>query len=316
MISVATVVVAAMWLAADAAGAERAARPGGGVVMLRLGGVDAGLLQDAQGGSPVGQVVVERPGPDGIPGKHLGGVKYEDITITGGAGLGRPFWDWLQQTLDGRGARQRGELLETDFDFKETSAVSFEDALITEVTFPALDAASKEMAVLTVKLAPDLTRRRPGSGVAVAGGGRPGVKQKAWSAANFRLLLDGLPTQRVSRVDAFTIKQAVRSDPIGVQRDPQIEPGALEFPNLAVTVAAQDAGAFYDWLDDFVVKGQNGAAQERAGTLQLLGPDLKPLFGVSLERVGIIRISSQPQETGGRIRVELYVERMRLLPPE
>ena len=56
-----------------------------------------------------------------------------------------------------------------DFDRKERERATFTDAVVTEIGFPALDAASKDAFVLTVRIAPERVERKGGSGASEAG---------------------------------------------------------------------------------------------------------------------------------------------------
>jgi hypothetical protein len=284
---------------------------------LRIDGLDAGPLREADGGNPYGEVVLEPPAAGGVVRKHLGGVRYEDITVVAGSGMSRGFWSWLQDMTEGRALRRNGELVAADYNNKEQSVLAFDSALITEVTFPALDASSKENATLAVTLSPEVTRRRKGTGAAASP--KLGSRQKAWLASNFRFNLANLPTQRVSRVDSFTIRQPIHETPVGGAREPERAVGALELSALVITLPESDAEPFFTWLDDFVVKGNDSADKERTGSLQLLSPDLKSiLFELAFQGVGITRITSEPgadgKETVPRVRVELYVETVKLTP--
>ena len=303
---------------ATAADSSRLSLAGG--VALRIDGLDAGGIRDVEGGAPFADVVRERPGPDRIVRKHVGVGKYDDITVSAGLGLSRGFWQWLQETTSGQAARHGGEVVDLDFDYKEKSVLAFSNALVTEIGFPALDAQSKEPASLAIKLKPEFTQRKPGSGASAT---RPlAAKTKAWLASNFRFVLGDLPTSRVSKIDGFNVKQALADSAVGELREIQREPAALDVSNLVITVPEQDAGPYYDWLDDFVVKGNNGADRERSGTLQFLGADFKQvLFEVGFEGVGITRITRDGGAGAGkegtipRVRIELYVERLKLTPP-
>src|SRR5258708_5658924 len=75
----------------------QAARPfGAGKFALELDGVIVGVLDDADGGRPFGDVIEVRNGGDPIARKHIAGVKYEDITLTTGFGMSPAFYDWIK----------------------------------------------------------------------------------------------------------------------------------------------------------------------------------------------------------------------------
>ena len=91
--------------------------------------------------------------------------------------------------------------------------------------------------------------------------------QKKWLASNFRIEMGSLPYNYVSRIEPFTVKQSVQSDPIGDSRDYQIEPTSVEFPTLTVTLAESHAKEWIDWHEDFVIKGNGSQDKELSGAL-------------------------------------------------
>ncbi|MDQ3065649.1 MAG: phage tail protein, partial [Actinomycetota bacterium] len=231
-------------------------------------------------------------------------------TVEIGSSIGQSFKDWIKASLDGKHVRKSGAIIAADFDYAERSRREFREALITEVGFPALDAASKETAFLTVTFAPELIERKAGSGQKLLA---EKTKQKPWLKSNFRFEIKGLPTSKVNKIDAFTIKQTMVTDGIGESRDQQKEPGKLEFPNLAFTLAESDAQPWYDWFDDFVLRGNNGPDKEKTGVLEFVDPSRTDvLLAVEFRGLGIFKVASDTSEAGEqairRIKVELYCE--------
>src|SRR5689334_21510855 len=99
---------------------------------LELDGNAVGMILSFEGGNATADVVVDKPGPDGIARKHLASVKYEDIRIACGAAMADSLYDWLQQSLTGSGLRRNGAVVAYGFDGKEVSRLSFFNALVTE----------------------------------------------------------------------------------------------------------------------------------------------------------------------------------------
>jgi hypothetical protein len=277
----------------------------GRFAMVLDGSSDIDFLRSVDGGTAVGDVLVEA-GQDGVLRKQITGVRYEDITMTLGAPLSRAFGEWVSAFVSNKSSRKSGAILAADFDYIERSRLEFKNALITEVGFPALDAASKEPCFMTVKLQPESTARIAGSGRKI----EPKT-QKKWLPANFRLTIDGLeePTRRVTKVDAITIKQKV------------VEGGRpeLDVGDLRVTFPESHAKAIYDWHEDFCIKGNNGSDKELAGNLQYLGPDLQEvLFTLKLQSIGIFKMAPERADAGSenlsRARAEMYCETAELTP--
>lgn len=301
------------------------AGPGRGYVAgkfaLELDGVFMGWVYKAEGGHAYSEVVTERLGPERIERKHIGNVKYEDITVQVGANMQKAFYQWMQETMAGQSSRKNGAIIAADYDYRETERLTFTNALITEIGFPALDAASKEPAYITIKISPETTRRTKPAGTPAK---LPSVggKQKQWLPSNFRLRIDGLEkaTSRVNKIEALTVKQKVATESVGETRDYAIEPATLEIPNLVVTFSEHEADAWYDWANSFIIQGENGADKEKSGTLEFLAPNLKEvLFSLSLRGLGIFKLAPEKMEAGNeqirRVKAEMYVEEMAMSLP-
>jgi len=274
----------------------------GGNFLLELDGQSVDFLKSTEGGFPRGEVVSEPAGPNPIVKKHIGQPKYQDIAIQCDPALPKPLFDWIAATLNLSYIRKNGAVITADFNYAEQSRLQFNNALITEFGVPTCDGASKEPGYFTVKFSPEFTTVIAGKGSAVK---QPFAKtQKMWPSSNFRLTIPGLDCSRVSKIDAFTIKQK--------------EPGKLEFPNLSLYVAEAFAGTFYAWLQEMVVKGNTGENNEKPGTLELLDPSLKPILTIYLHHLGIFGFAPEKPSAGvdtiRRVKVEMYCEQMTLLP--
>jgi hypothetical protein len=71
---------------------------------------NAGWIKDADGGHAVADVVTEKMGADVLARKHLGNVKYEDVSFKCGTGMSREFYNWIDTAIH-LGA-QRGAALQ------------------------------------------------------------------------------------------------------------------------------------------------------------------------------------------------------------
>jgi hypothetical protein len=283
----------------------------GGRFALELDGAASGFVKSVEGGDISAEVVAEPVGPQPFAKKHLGNVKYEELTLGVELGMTADVYEWIAGSWAGKPNRRNGAIVEADANLDVKRRREFHDALVTETTVPALDASAKTPAELTVKVAPESITSTKGSGKLT----RAAAKQKQWLVANFRLELGDLDAKTVSKIDAFTVKQTVVADDIGARRDFQLEPGHVEFPNLRVTLAESGAQTWSDWFDDFVVKGNNGDDREKNGSIVFLDPSLKQELGrVDLKNVGIfaLRRQSSAGDRVARVTAELYVESMEL----
>ena len=282
-----------------------------GHFFFNLDGVKAGFLESAAGGDAVADVVAEPAKPGTLGKKHIANVRYEEIRIALGLDLDAALYEWIQASWAMSYARKDGSIVTGDATFQAKTELEFFQALVTETTFPALDAGSKDAGHMTVKLAPEYTRARKASGKLTPPAARV---QKKWLPANFRFELSGLDCSKVSRIDSFTIKQTAATDDLGERRDVLKEPAGVEFPNLRVTLAEVSAQTWHEWHEDFVIKGNCGDDQEKEGAIVLLAPDLKAeLARITLHHVGIFALRRVPQTTTQqvpRLVADLYCEQM------
>ncbi len=278
---------------------------------LELAGVNQGFVQSFEGGSAVGDVVVEKVGPDHIAHKHIAGVKYEDITVTVGTGMGKGLYEFVKAAFDLRNDRFDMAVKRTDFNQNVTWEMDVFHALVTGVGFPELNAASKDVGRLTITFSSEYTRVKPGSGKLSQS---PGNKPKQWITSNFRLTIPGLDCTRVSKIGALSLALHVATNAVGEQRDYQ-DAGGVNVPNLVVTLSEQAAQTFTDWHKTFVIDGKNSPAQEKEGTLEILGADLKEvLFTLKFHGLGIFRLAADKYEAGTeqlrQVTAEMYCESM------
>ncbi|MBE0611883.1 MAG: phage tail protein [Dehalococcoidia bacterium] len=294
------------------------AAPGGfaaGKFALELDGKAAGFLPAVQGGNVVADVDEFILGTDGILQKELGDVHYEEITMLVGLGMDTAFWDWVGHMVDRDPIPMDGAILFADMDSNVVRRMEFKKAWLSEVSLPALDAASNEAGLLTIKFRPESTALKP------PGGKLPNLalaKQKTWLASNFRIQVGDLPCTRVTKIEALTIKQQITEYREGGDAGPvRLLPGKLEFPNLVVTFSAMDAGPWQAFFDGFVLAGNNGQTAELAGNLGLMAPDLKNVLAtLEFFHLGIFRLAPEEVEPSStniqRFRADLYCEGNRL----
>ncbi len=294
---------------AEAAGDVRSYTAGH--FQLSIEGILIGMLKSFDGGSISAEVVEEEAAPEElISKKHIGNVKYEDFTMQIGFSMSKAMYDWINSSWSGKHVRQSGQVVLADHDFDARRAIAFEEALLSEIRIPACDASSKETGYMGIKLAPELISTKRASGKLTSS-----KNQKAWLPSNFRLKIGDLPCSRVSKIDAFTIKQAIVTEQIGDTRYYHKEPGKLEFPNLRVTFPEADLKFWDAWFTNMVIAGNQ--EDEKEGTLEFLGPSLKNvLCTISLFGVGIYKLSYNNATADGnaikRMIAELYVERMEI----
>ena len=269
----------------------------GGRFALELDGVIVGFVQDVEGGHPVADVVTEKLGGDWLVRKHIGNVKYEEIALKADASLARPFYDWIRASLDGKHERKSGSIIYLDREGNEVERLFFAGGLLSEIGMPALDAASKDAAKMTIKIAPEHTRRTASDPKPVA---VPST-QKKWLPANFRLKIDGLEEScaRVNKIEAIVVKQRI------------LETGETWWDSSDLTFALdnplyQGGGAsgvnpLYEAQNQTL--RQDGQGADRSGTLEYLDDEGRPLFALAFAGLGVYRVTS-----GDQITATAYVQ--------
>jgi len=277
----------------------------------------AGFVTNVEGGNATADVVEEKGGADHLTKKHLGPLKYEDVSFSCGTGMSAQLYEWIKtgfnQTSHSRG-REDGAILFADMDQMEVSRLTWTFGLISEFSMPALDASSKDAAKMTIKFSPETTRKTWG------GGGKlnfpaDAAKQKKWLPSNFRLRIDGceIACSKVNKIEGLTIKQKITENSVGEQRDYQKEPTSVMVPNLVITASESHCDAFYQWHEDFVIKGNNGEDKEKGGTLEYLTPNLQEvLFTLHFYHLGVFKVTPDKVEAAAepirRLKIEMYCE--------
>ena len=269
---------------------------------LSIDGDEPSFVDSAEGGAAYADVIEEVDPGSSLVRKRPGRVKYGDITLKRGYGMSKGLYEWIQSSVSGKASRRNGAIIAADFDYKERSRREFTNALLTEIGFPALDAGSKDAAKMTIKFRPESTRYSIGDGDALKPSSE---KQKKWLPSNFRLRIDGLDCSRVNKIEALTVKQ----------KAVELEPGSMEYPNLVVSLPEAFSDTFYQWHEDFVIKGNNGQEKEKGGSLEFLDPTrTEVLLTLTFSNLGILKMEVEGSDGGAerirRIKAEMYCERM------
>jgi len=284
--------------------------------------MSAGFVSGIDGAHFKSDAVVYQQGSDFHVTKYAGRAKYDDITINVGAAMSPPFWKWVASSLDGKPQRRNGALVGYDFDFCERSRRSFFSGLIAEIGFPALDAASKNSAGLTIKITPEHVEFKKGDGHKLSGSQAQDqmTKQKRWLTSNFRFSLDrfkGGDAMKSVKVEAFTVKQNVIDNPVGTEKYSRKEVGRLELPQIVVTFPEAQMEDWMKWWDESVAKG-NRKDQYTTGVITYYASDMSTelmrieLAGVSLLSVELDKYEAQ-KEAIATAKATLNIEGLKLM---
>lgn len=279
---------------------------------LELDGQDAGPLRSVEGGDPYGDVVEESVNGAGpAVGKRIGAIRYTDIALQCALIPSAPLIDWIAATIGRSAPRRGGAIVEQDENYKEISRLTFKNAVIREVEFPAPDAAKKESAYLKIRFAPESTKLQAGSGAqqATASGSIRGASKAAPRVCDFRLKIDGIDASRASQAARLVVRQ-VLVESVTEGGSVQLAPAGLELPDLVVTLP--EAPDWYAWRDAFIV-GRTGV--ERTGTLEYLSPDLRSVVArIEFSGLGIHSLVRERSEEGAerlrRVQASIYCENL------
>jgi phage tail-like protein len=284
---------------------------------LEVDGTTVGSLRHFSGLGAVADVVQNDAGAGTPPKKHVANFKWTAGHAKLGLGMGQGMYGWLKASLDQGGARKNGSFKVADAAGKVQSAYSFSNALVTAVTFPKLDATSKEVGTLDVAFEAEQLRWALGSGEALAPAAV--LRAKAWLSSNFKLSLGTLPCARVVSVEAFTWRCEVASDGIGVGREPTQQPAKVTVPDITLTISAADFAPWAAAAQAWFVEGKRMEADELQGSITLLDPtltDANALGTITLGNVGFKAFTPPEADANAghlaTFTVVLYVERMGL----
>lgn len=154
--------------------------------IFELDGVKCGLLRSYTGGG-IAATVAEVP-LDYYSKKHIASLSFEPCVMQAGFSLDGPFYEWIAVSWTGDTTRRDGSIIIADHQFKARSRRDFFGALITETSFPVMDASSRDAGFLTVKLEPEYIRYKAESGQISQGLSQ----QKQWVVSNFKLEIPDL----------------------------------------------------------------------------------------------------------------------------
>jgi hypothetical protein len=305
----------------DRAEAGVLARPSTSNLMLELNGAPAGFVGTVQGGNAFADIIAEPAGPDLIQRKRPGPVRFEDLVID--VPLDRdakPVIGWITDTLTKGPIQHNGAIVFADFNLTEVKRLEFFNAVLTEVTLPAADAADgKKPALLTLRITPQSTRLAGSTGRKLSALKPP--SKATVLAGNFRFNVQGLEQacKRITKVTPISAKLVLASAPVGQEKFRSAPSGGLlDCSKIGITLPEADAGPFYMWFDETVVKGRPDA--ERGALLEWLDPTLKTVVAsAQLGGLGIVRYAPEKAEAGAeargpQVQVEMYCETMLLIP--
>ena len=270
--------------------------------LLELKDVHCGVLKSVKGGDVYAEVIEDKQAKAPYTPKRLGQNVQSPFVLEAGLDMSHELHDWIKNTwVQGQNPRWDGAIVTGN------DRVEFHNAILSEVTLPALDAGSKEPGYLKLTVVPTFTQRSRETGKI---DGSSGARQKKFVASNFRLEIPGLDCSHVVKVDALTVKQQY------VRGSNGVDGGLIEFPNLRVELAAGTRKKWDDFFEEFVVKRNCTEHDEKTGTLRLLSPNLQDaLATITFHNLGIFKLVDS-ETNPNRVVAELYCVQMEFDGPK
>lgn len=275
-----------------------------------------GLIRSVDGGGVKSEIMTYQMGENQDLWRQIGKPKYEDLKLEFSMSFSDEFYNWIKSFFNGTVKRMNGAIVAADFQYQERARREFQNAIISEITFPKLDGSDKNPCYMSATIAPETLRfARPADSRVPTEIGK--LRQKLWTASNFEFTIEGSlkdATRRCTKVDGFTIKQQVLEYHSGDKRDPVRIPGPLEFPNLTFYVPEADAQPFIDHYTKYGIGGQVQASPRLTGGIDMRDSTGEDLCTISIEGIDIASITIDKAESGGEkireAKIEISVEKM------
>lgn len=279
-------------------------------------------IKSWSGGESVSEVITARNGGNGGTSKSLGRFTYEPIVIEAAPPFSPALQACIAQFLGGNDTAVLTSAKKTLLlAYLDASGQPIGDTLqatgaqLTEIQFPAFDAASRTPLLVKFTFRADSTTPVTATVPAAAGGGN--ARNTNALSSNFTLAIDGLSTSRVSKIDSFILRREVVTNTSGTSTATSFSTGQLILPNLVVTLGGADSDSWKTWRASFLPQTDAttiNRVQKKNGTLQLLAPDMTtPLFTLQLSGLAPVRFATVPPESSSALlqfRSEIFCESM------
>ena len=271
-----------------------------------IDGVACPEVLNWSGGDAFGTIVIS----NGT--KHIANIANEPITIETVLPLSPPLAACVADLCANSANRRTLQLTNLDSNGAAVGApLLATNAQLTEARFPAFDSSSKDIIRVFLVFVSEQIRPAPTAPASPFSARRTSPPY----ASNFQLTIAGLNSSRVSRIEPFIIKRTIADSSIGVLRGGTPTPSSTEFPDLSLNFNEAAPTDWAAWRDDFFINGKHLDADEKDGSLQILGADQRTvIFTLKFSHIGLLRFSSQPDANNlpNRSRADLYCEQMSL----
>jgi hypothetical protein len=252
----------------------------GGFLALEVDGVHAGLLTGADGGGLMSPKLVVAPTgsqPRGLPGSNAGPPEPQPIKLTFGGNLSVKALDWLM--AKDASPHNADVVMYESATGNELYRLSMTRVIVASFGLLKIDAARNEALEFSATLFPAQVGQVFMKGTKFAAGSG---KQRVLRSNLFRFFVQGLEqsTQHTRSVENLSFARNLRLGPGTDGRstfDVILAPGG-GIDTIEAVLPLSVAGPFYQWIAD----QWSGKPTERAGQVQLLAVDGKPVATIDL----------------------------------
>lgn len=234
-------------------------QPYQGSFALYVDGVFAAPLASVDGCAPSAEVIVEPAGVDGVRPKHIGQVTYGACVVEVGLNMSSELKSFINSSLTSVYTRPDMWIQSSD-----GTRLELTDVLLGKLVVPELDRSSAGPAYLTLELRSELVRQVSSSTAVAPANLNP--LDPSTLGLTISDITSTAPTLSGKLVFAFEITEGA----VGETRDYVLEPARLTVPSLRVRYAPEAMAvftAFGAWIQDFVINGNSGSANEETATL-------------------------------------------------
>ena len=223
----------------------------------------------------------------------LGRTQVENATessITFGAGSSALLARWVADFVNKTPSRRTGFLFTLSARGEPLTQTGFTRAVVTEVAFPGLDSASRDIARITLAFKAERIEPQDGGGLIAVPSKDYEARLRRWPVSAYRLRIDGIDASRVSRIEPLVFRQGSAQVPV--------------YPRLAFHLPSADAA------------GLSAAAGPRSGRLEFLSADRGvALYALRFDGLLPVRVDA-PQQGAKQVRVEMTVGGAELSYPQ
>ncbi len=229
-------------------------------------------------------------GAGGPPKRQISSFGYTNLQFKLGLQVGNPILSWVNAALKGSPVTKSGTLIELGDQNRAKSYLDFTNAAIADFVVPGFDGSSNTTNMFALEASITKSAVRAGDNAPIQLPPSP----KPFLASNFRLNIDGLPTARVRSIAPVSFRRST---------------GGIAPTDLVVTFSSTDVDPWRAWVDDFIVKGNNGQGKEKQGAIEAMAPNLSDVLAtLTMRQIGILELRPVDDTSPRSYRAAMYFE--------